>query len=185
MVGEQRRLGRDNLREPVFEGRGDAGVQLPAPVAQQGAVGGVLHQRVLEGVLRIGRCTAAVDQLGARQLRQGVVELPRRHRRHGADQLMRELAAERRPDLRHLAHQRRAVEPSQERRLQARGIARGRHRSRRGKTVAGIGQHAALDHCLGQLLDVGPRIAEIGEHPVAHILGDKTAILSYASPRMV
>ena len=31
VVGEQRRLGRDNLVEPVFEGGGDAGMELLAP----------------------------------------------------------------------------------------------------------------------------------------------------------
>ena len=66
VVGEQRRLGRDDLREPGFEGRGDAGMKLPAPVAQQGAIGGVLHQRVLEGVFGVRRGAAAIDQFGTR-----------------------------------------------------------------------------------------------------------------------
>ena len=120
MAGEQRRLGRDDLREPVFEGGGDAGVELLPPAAQQGVISRVLHQRVLEGVLGVGRGAAPVDQLGADQLRQRVVELRRRHPSHRADQLVRELPAERRPDLRHLAHRRQAVEPGQERGLQAR-----------------------------------------------------------------
>ena len=77
VAGVQRRLGRDDLREAVFEGRGDAGMELLPAAAQQGAVGGVLHQRVLEGVFGVGRGTAAVDQLGADQLRERVVELRR------------------------------------------------------------------------------------------------------------
>jgi hypothetical protein len=88
VVSEQCRLGRDNLREPAFEGGSDARVELLPPAAQQGAVGGVLHQRVLEAVLRVGRRAAPVDQLGGDQLRQGVVQLPLRHWRHGANQLV-------------------------------------------------------------------------------------------------
>jgi hypothetical protein len=61
MVGEQRRLGRGDLGEPVFEGRGDAGMELLPAAAQQGAVGGVLHQGVLEGVLSVERSDAAAD----------------------------------------------------------------------------------------------------------------------------
>jgi hypothetical protein len=39
---------------------------------------------------------------------------------NGGNQLVRKLPAKRRPDLRHLAHRREAVEPGQERGLQAR-----------------------------------------------------------------
>jgi hypothetical protein len=120
VVGEQRRLGRNDLREPTFEGGGDIGMELLPAAAQQGAVGRVLHQRVLKGVFGVGRGAAPVDQLGADQLRQGVVELRRRHPRSRGDQLVRELPAQGGPDLRHLPRRRQAIEPSQERGLQAR-----------------------------------------------------------------
>ena len=69
MVRKQRRLGCDKVREPAFQGASDAAMKLLPAAAQQGAVSGILHQRVLEGVLRVGRSAAAVDQLGADQLR--------------------------------------------------------------------------------------------------------------------
>jgi hypothetical protein len=69
VAGEQRRLRRDDLREPAFEGGSDMGMELLPPAAQQAVISCVLHQRVLEGVLGVGRGASPVDQLGADQLR--------------------------------------------------------------------------------------------------------------------
>ena len=52
------------LRRVGFERFGDLRVQLPAGIAQQAAMGGVLHQRVLKGIDRIGRRAALKDQPG-------------------------------------------------------------------------------------------------------------------------
>jgi len=50
VMGEQFRLALDEIGEMLFQGRRDARVQfLPSP-AQQGRVGSVLHQCVLEQV---------------------------------------------------------------------------------------------------------------------------------------
>jgi hypothetical protein len=49
----------DEIGEMVLEHRRDAGLQLLAPGAQQGAVGRVLHQSVLEQVRGLGRDAAA------------------------------------------------------------------------------------------------------------------------------
>ena len=61
MVGEVFGLALDKIRELMLQHRRDAGVQLLASGAQQGAVGGVLHQRVLEQLGGI-RCHAAAEQ---------------------------------------------------------------------------------------------------------------------------
>jgi hypothetical protein len=53
--GEKFGLGRDRVGEIGFEHGGDASVDLLTPAAQQRAVGGILYQRVLEGVLGIRR----------------------------------------------------------------------------------------------------------------------------------
>jgi hypothetical protein len=66
-----------------------------------------------------------VDQPGRDQPSPGAVELPLRHRRHRADQFVREVSAQGGPDLRHLAHRRQAVEAGQQRFLQVVGIAKG------------------------------------------------------------
>src|SRR5436190_22734205 len=61
MMGEQFGLALDEIGETRFQCRSDTPMQfLPSP-AQQGAVGGVLHQRVLEqvGGMRSG---AAAEQ---------------------------------------------------------------------------------------------------------------------------
>ena len=95
-------------------------MELLASAAQQGAVGGILHQRVLEGVLGIRRRPAPEDQLGALQLLQRIIQLLLRHSGDGADQLVGELPPERRADLRHLARRRQAIEPRQQRGLERR-----------------------------------------------------------------
>jgi hypothetical protein len=46
-------------------------MMLLTPAAQQRTVGGILHRRVLEGVLRIRRRPAPEDQLGVHELSLG------------------------------------------------------------------------------------------------------------------
>src|SRR6266404_4749995 len=128
-------------------------MDLLASTAQQGAIDCVLHQRVLEGVLCIGWGAPLEDQFGAYELRQGPVHLVLRHSRDGADQLMRERPSEGRTDLRHLAHGCQAIEPCQERGLERGRDGKPKHGPSRIKAVARVGQHAALDHRLGQFLD--------------------------------
>jgi len=72
-LGEQRRLSYHDLWELVFKRCGNTGMELLAPAAQQGGVGSVLHQRMLEGVFRIGGCPAPEDQFGVHELRQAVI----------------------------------------------------------------------------------------------------------------
>jgi hypothetical protein len=50
MLRQDFRLNRDNFRKAVLQCRGDLAAQLLAPAVQERAVGGVLHQRMLEGV---------------------------------------------------------------------------------------------------------------------------------------
>ena len=88
-------IGGDNLGKPALQRRGDTAVQLLTPAAQQGAVCRVLHQRVLEGVLSIGRRTAPEDQLGASELFEGFVQLLLRHSRDRADEFIGERTPER------------------------------------------------------------------------------------------
>jgi hypothetical protein len=59
MVREDLRLGSDSIGELLSEHLSKTRVQFLAPFAQQGAVGGVLYQRVLEEVGGVRRDTAA------------------------------------------------------------------------------------------------------------------------------
>src|SRR5438067_8781812 len=64
VMGEQLRLALDEIGEMLSQRRRDAGVQfLPAP-AQQGRVGSVLDQRVLEQIGGVRSGTAAEQQSG-------------------------------------------------------------------------------------------------------------------------
>ncbi len=69
------------------------------PAAQQRNIRGVLHQRVLENVGRLGRRAAAINQFGFHELAQGVQQCLSGDRRYRFQQIIGELAPDRRPDL--------------------------------------------------------------------------------------
>ena len=82
MLREELGLAVHQLGEMGFERFGDPGMELLARAAQQSAVGGVLHQRVLEQVLGRGRRSALKDQAGIDEaLRAPPGALLRRDRR--------------------------------------------------------------------------------------------------------
>jgi hypothetical protein len=64
MLREEFGLAVHQLGGMGFERFGDLRVQLLPSVAQQAAMRRVLHQRVLEGIDRLGRHAALEDQLG-------------------------------------------------------------------------------------------------------------------------
>ena len=63
MMGDEFRLSRRGRRELSAQGIGDLPVQDLPPAPEQGFVGRVLDQRMLEGVARIRRHTGAEQQL--------------------------------------------------------------------------------------------------------------------------
>ena len=69
-MGDEFRLGCRDRRELPTQGIGDLPVQDLPPALEQGFVSGVLNQRVLEGIARIGRRTRAEQQLRLFELRQ-------------------------------------------------------------------------------------------------------------------
>ena len=69
-MGHEFRFGRSDRRELAAQGVGDLSVQDLAPALEQGFVGRVLDQCMLEGVARIGRCARAEQQFRLFELRQ-------------------------------------------------------------------------------------------------------------------
>ena len=115
----------------------------PAPVAmrawscwrrdfEQGAVGGVLDQRVLEAVGRLGRGAAAEHELGGDQLVEGGLQLRLGPVGDRGEQRVGELAAERGADLRDLLDRREAVEAGEQRVVRA---SRGSRAAAAGRTA--------------------------------------------------
>jgi hypothetical protein len=78
------------LDQPVwiaaFDGSDDLGVESLAPFLEQGAVGDLMSERVLEGVLGIRKQTRLVQELRRLQMREPPLHrlLPRL--RHGVEQ---------------------------------------------------------------------------------------------------
>ncbi len=73
MLGQELRLLLHYVRKTVLEHRRGAGMQQLPPAPQEGAVRRILHQGVLEGVLRIRWCPAPKNQLGTNEIIQCVV----------------------------------------------------------------------------------------------------------------
>ena len=99
-------------------------MQVLAAGFEQGAVGGVLDQRVLEAVGDIGRRAAAVDQLGRDQLIEGGLQLRLGPLGDRGEQPMRKLAPERGANLCDLLDRGEAVEAGEQRVAQGRKAAR-------------------------------------------------------------
>ena len=75
VMRQQLRFGGGGLREVCCEHPRDRGVQLLSAALQQRVVGGILHQRVLEGVGGLGRGATAERESGVGQLLECVVEV--------------------------------------------------------------------------------------------------------------
>jgi len=76
MVGDEFRLGRGDRRELFAQDVGDLPVQELPPAPEQGFVGRVLDQRMLEGVARIGWRAGPEQQLCLFELRQCRAQRP-------------------------------------------------------------------------------------------------------------
>ena len=75
MVGQKFGLALDEIAKMLLQHPRDPGMQVLPPCAQQGTVGGILHERVLEQVCRFRRHTSAEQQAGLDQLRQRAVKV--------------------------------------------------------------------------------------------------------------
>ena len=76
VVGQQLGLGLCRLREALLQHRAIRACSCCRSALQQALIGRVLHQRVLEGVARVGRRAAREHQLGRDQLVQRLAAAP-------------------------------------------------------------------------------------------------------------
>ena len=79
MMGQEFGLALDEIGEMLLQHRRDPGMQFLPPCAQQRAVGGVLHQRVLEEVGGVRSDAAAEQQPGIAELIQRGSQLASQH----------------------------------------------------------------------------------------------------------
>ena len=182
--GEQLRPRLDHVGESLDQDLGDALVMLLLRALEQRRVGDVLDERVLEEVPRARGPASLVNQLGGGELRERAQQRRLVHQGHRLDQLVRELAAEDRAELGHLARGAEAIESGHERVLQC-----GRNRQRR----EGPGQHVAVrflaqqprfqDH-LEQLFDEERHPVGLGDHLPQH-LGRKALALRQVSRHLL
>jgi len=84
-------------------------MQLLTAAAQQCAVGGVLHKRVLKQIDGVGRYPSPKNQFGIGQSRKGRVEFGFPERRDGGKQAVGKISADYRSDLRRLLRRAKTV----------------------------------------------------------------------------
>ena len=109
-MSDEFRFGRRDRRELAAQGIGNLPVQDLPPAPEQGFVGGVLDQRMLESVARIGRHARAEQQLRLFELRQGRTQRQLVAAGDRAQQRVGEFAADRGADLRDLLGRHQPVE---------------------------------------------------------------------------
>src|SRR5918993_254759 len=110
---------------------------LPAALEKR-LVSYILHERVLEGVDGIGRCTATEDELSGNELVQRTVQLLLRKRCHGGKQFVAELAANARCNLRDLLDDGQAIKACHEGVVKRRRDCERRQWSVKYPSVAGV-----------------------------------------------
>ena len=108
---QQLRLALGHLRELAFEGFSDTGVKRASRLAQQRAIGRVLHQRMLEQIARVRRHALPEQQTSRNETVERRIEFRLRLVHHRSQQGMRKLTPDRRSDLRHLLGRAEPVEP--------------------------------------------------------------------------
>ena len=174
-MGDELGCGRDDLREPVLQHRRDPSVQdLPAGLEQR-LIRGVLDQGVLEAVGGLGRSAAAEDQLGSDQLVERGAQMLFRPIGDRRKQLVRELAADDRPDLGDLLDRREAVEAGHQRVVKRRRDRERRQWAGQLVAVAGVREQARFQHRLGQLLDEQRHAVGARHDLVQHLAGQRLA----------
>ena len=171
MARQQFRLARHDVGEPAFKRIDDPCMDGPTRFSQQRAIGGVLHQRMIEEVCRVGRRALAKQQAGRNQPVQRPVDLSGGFFRNGCQQGVGEFTADRRTDLGHILGFAQPIEPRQQRCLQG-----GRHGVDRGTTLLGF-QHR-LGHLLHEQWDAVGTVEDVatnvrrqhaaGRQPVDH-----------------
>jgi len=70
MVGQALDLLGHPISSERLEGLDDAGMQRPPPLQQEAAVGHLVGESVLEGVLMVGKQPGFVEELAGLQMRQ-------------------------------------------------------------------------------------------------------------------
>ena len=93
----------------------DPPVELLARALEQRLVRRLLHQRVLEGVRRLGRLAAREEDLRVDQAREPLAQARLVHPGDGGQQRVAELPPEHRRPLRHLLRRREPIEPRHQR----------------------------------------------------------------------
>ena len=95
-------------------------MKLLAPALEQGTIGGVLNERMLEAVARVRRHPLCKDQLRLCQPTQGILQFVVVQRRHSGEEFVIELAANDGTHLQYFLDASESVEPGHERVAQGR-----------------------------------------------------------------
>ena len=104
VISHNLRLGCHNIGITLFESACNVAMQLLATTPHKTCVGSLLHERMLEQVRGIRRCSTLKNQLGTNELRECGLKIPFRESGYGSDQAVGELSTDDGADLRHVLH---------------------------------------------------------------------------------
>src|SRR3974377_1352198 len=104
MVCQGFRLGLRDLGKAIFQSCRDCSMQLRTSAPEQPIVGSIPYQDVLERIMRLWNFTLAEHQFRVDQLAERLIQFLFRESGYNAQQLIREVAARNRADLRHFTH---------------------------------------------------------------------------------
>ena len=153
VIGDQLGIGLHDLGKIGGQRARDAAVDLLAARPQQRVVGGLLHQGVLEGVGGVRRIAAPEHEARLGQLVERALQLVLGQPGDRFEQLVGELAADHRRDLRYVLDRDQPVEARHQRILQGRRDRQPVEPAGQDPAIAPIGQEIRIQHRLGQLLD--------------------------------
>ena len=143
-------------------------MQLLAAAANKACISGILHQRMLELVQRIGGYAALKDQLGVDKPHERVPQLFFGQRGHVGNQAVGELPPYGCSNLRHVLHGRQSIEARRERRMQRRRDGKRRQWPGELIAVSHLLQQSAFEHRLGQLFDEQRNAVGAGDNLAEH-----------------
>ncbi len=121
VAGQHLGVAVHHLRTQPLNGLGGPSVEGAPALAQEGAVGSVLDERVLEHVGRMRRRAAAVHQVRGGKRVQRFAQRRLGQVGDGGEQVVRELPAQHRPGLRRFPRRGEPVQAGHQRGLQRRG----------------------------------------------------------------
>ena len=168
-MGQQLGLGGAEVGKLRLQHLGNALMVLLAGAAQQGLIGRILDQGVLEAIHGLRWQPLLVEEFRLHQLLQPALQGRLVPRRDGLEEGIGKVASERRSELCQAFHRCQTVQPCHQRVVQGGGNRQRRQRPRQRIALRLLLEQAGLQDHLGQFLDKQRHPIGLGHHLLDHL----------------